>query len=79
MNRTDESIHSFEVLLEIDPGNGDAQYHKGLALAKLGDHRDAISAFEKTIGMLPSFAPAWYNKGRSLIHTGKYQEAIDCI
>ena len=43
VNRVEGSIHVFEVLLEIDPGNSDAHYHKGLALATLGDHRDAIT------------------------------------
>ncbi len=54
-------------------------FHKGLALARLGDHRDAIEAFKKTADILPSFAPAWYNKGKSLNQSGKYSDAISAF
>ena len=76
VNRMEGAIHVFEILLEIDRKNSDAQYHKGLALARLGDHRDAITSFEKTIALLPGFAQAYYYKGKSLIEIGKYPEAI---
>jgi len=41
----DEAALAFTRALEINPGFTDAMYHKGLALAELGEFSNAVKAF----------------------------------
>jgi tetratricopeptide (TPR) repeat protein len=46
-------------VLSIDPGNAKALYRKGLALAMLRRHKEAIPVLEKALTINPTIADAW--------------------
>ena len=51
---------------------------KGIALAKLGRHDEALQAFDKAIELSPEHVPyAWTSKGDSLRDLGRYEDAIN--
>ena len=66
-----ESVKTFDKTLLIDKNYAGVYFHKGLALAELGRHDDAILAFNKDIDLDAGNTEAFYRKGISLAATGK--------
>ena len=54
-------------------------YHKGFALAKLGNSEEAIQEFERALNDNPGNAQAYHQKGQILVKIGRFDEALDCI
>ena len=54
-------------------------FNKGVELAGLLKHQEAIKCFDKAIKIDPNHADAWYWKGLALRSIGKYDEAIKCF
>jgi len=64
--------------VEINPEDTGAWNSKGIALATLEKHKEAIECFDKAIKINPKAADAWYNKGIALATLEKHKEAIEC-
>jgi tetratricopeptide (TPR) repeat protein len=54
-----------------------AYFHKGFALAKLGNIEEAIQEFDRTLEQDPDNAQAYHQKGLLLTKLGKYSDAIE--
>ena len=67
MNKSDETIKTYEKTIEINPNDSDAWYNKGVALGKLGKFNEAMKVYDKAIEINPNDSDAWYNKGVSPI------------
>ena len=56
-----------------------AIYHKGFALAKLGNSEDALLEFERALNENPGNAQAYHQKGQILVKIGRLDEALDAF
>ena len=54
-------------------------HHDGLALGKLGKHKEALAKFDKAIKLIPQDNTAWHRKGIELNASERYIEAIKCF
>ena len=54
-------------------------HSEGLALGKLGKHKEAIAKFEKVIKIDERNNYAWHRKGIELNSLKKYRDALDCF
>ncbi len=54
-------------------------YQKGIALAHMENHEEAISAFEAAITISPLIADAHYQMGLSLAASGQHNEAVNAF
>jgi tetratricopeptide (TPR) repeat protein len=52
--------------------------NKGISLAALGQHQDAISCYDKALALNPQEAKIWSNKGFALQELGWLEEALYC-
>ena len=48
---------------------------KGLALARLGKHAEAVAAYERALQIQPDSYETMTNKGGALFQLGRYEEA----
>jgi tetratricopeptide (TPR) repeat protein len=71
-------VEFFDYALQLAPGVGRTWLRKGISLARLGRHDQALSCFEKAIRLDPKDAPAWYHKGLSLEALERSRDAFDC-
>jgi tetratricopeptide (TPR) repeat protein len=69
----------FDYALRLAPGMGRAWERKGISLARLGRHEQALSCFEKVLKIDPEDARAWYRKGISCEALERYRDAFDCL
>lgn len=51
---------------------------RGIVLADLGEHSEAITSYERAIELNPEYSVAWMNKGVSLSILGCFEDALDC-
>ena len=51
---------------------------KGVALGKLGKHKEAIECFDNEIKINPDYVKAWNNKGDAFYELGNYDDAEIC-
>jgi len=61
------------------PVNISKLHQDGLALGRLGKHKEAIACFDKALKLNPKDNVAWHRKGIELNALGKYNNAIDCF
>ena len=52
--------------------------NKGVSLAALGPHQEAIGCYDQALTIDPRDAAAWNNKGAALAELGRRDEAINC-
>jgi len=67
--RLDHPERSAELLskvVELEPGNSDAQYLLGQSLLRLGKNAEAVSHWKKAVANNPSHGEALYNLSRTL-------------
>jgi tetratricopeptide (TPR) repeat protein len=60
------------------PNNARAWYNKGVALAIVGKHEEAMRSYDNAVEIQPECYDAWNNKGNVLQKLGKYEEANKC-
>ena len=66
-----QMIDSFQIL-----GDVKTLYSRGVALAKSGQHEEAIKYYDKVLAIDPNHVNALYGKGAELFNSGRYEEAI---
>ena len=66
-----------ELIFKLDLENYIARYNKGISLAALGKHNEAIEAYNKALEIKPDYHKAWNHKGLSLAALEKHNEAIE--
>jgi len=57
-----EQLLAFEKAIELDPGNADAWFNKGYALAGMKKYDEAIAAFDKVQALDPAYPKIAQNK-----------------
>ena len=77
--RYEEALESFGHALEINPGDAETRYAKGLIFSKLGEHEKALECFDSLIKENPKYIAALEQKALSLAKLGKHEEALECI
>ena len=50
--------------------------NKGMSLANLGRHQEALACYDRAIEINPRLVEPWSNKGASLRNLGRYEEAL---
>lgn len=58
---------AFQEAVTLDPGDSEAFYEKGLALAELGRYEEAIRAYDKALRLNPGDKDAYTMKGEALL------------
>lgn len=66
-----------ETVTLLEPDNPDGWYNRGIALAALERHEEALERFEKAIEIDPDNKRLWNNRGSSLIQLGSLEEAME--
>jgi len=74
-----KAIKSYDKALELNPEYGNAWIGKGVALANLGRHEDALECYDKALELNPKDKKAWYCRGHFLEQHGQTDEAQKCI
>jgi tetratricopeptide (TPR) repeat protein len=73
-----ESIHCYEVALELDPTLSSAWFNKGVSLFESKKVSEALACYELALKLNPKSEQIWSNKGVALKSLGKIEEAIAC-
>ena len=73
--RHEESLTSMQRAAMLEPGNGEAQFNLGVALAELNRPDEALVAFEAALAIKPD-AESWYSKGSMLHKLRRFAEAV---
>ncbi|MCM1985014.1 tetratricopeptide repeat protein [Lyngbya confervoides] len=76
LGRYEESITSFERVLEIKPDINEAWYDRGISFANLGRYEEAIASYDRALEIKPDDNQAWNHRGISLGYLGRYEDAI---
>ena len=69
----------YNPLKSLDQLSNPPEYYEGLALAKLGRHKEAIVAYEKAYEQFPNNMWIINWMGQSYYQVGRYDEAIECL
>ena len=75
MNETDFAVADFDEVIREEPENASAYFHRGIALARRGDFREAINSYSNAIRLDEKLAAAYYNRGLLHRHLGAQQQA----
>ena len=75
--RYEKAAGSLRLLLEIDPGRGDAWFNLGLALDAAGHPQQAIDAFRRAAELAPRDWTALARVGQILQRLERHAEAIE--
>jgi hypothetical protein len=62
--------------LSLIPRHPQARLNRGLALAALARHEEAVAEFDAALAMSPGNPAAHYNRGISLFNLGRYGDAV---
>jgi len=78
IDQTDEAIHLFTKVLDLDSKYTKAFFNLGNAYMKIKAITDAISNFEKVLLIEPAYFQAHNNLGNAYKLKHKYKKAIEC-
>ena len=70
------AIEKFNLVLNHNPDEFEAYYHRGIAYAEVGLYSNAIRDFNKTIALNKYNAEAYFQRGMNYKQTGDYKQAI---
>ena len=70
------AIEKFNLVLNHNPDEFEAYYHRGIAYAEVGLYSNAIGDFNKTIALNKYNAEAYFQRGMTYKQTGDYKQAI---
>jgi tetratricopeptide (TPR) repeat protein len=74
--KINEAVESLRKAVARKPGNAEANYYLGIALAQAGDKDGSIQAFRMALAKRPDSAEIHYNFGIALRQMGKSPEAV---
>jgi tetratricopeptide (TPR) repeat protein len=72
-----ESLESYNKILELNSRDTTAWNNKGTIFAKTGKYNEAMKCFDKVHEIDPNDAAAWHNKGFVLDNLRRPQEAME--
>jgi tetratricopeptide (TPR) repeat protein len=70
------AIEKFNLVLNHNPDEFEAYYHRGIAYAEVGLYSNAIGDFNTTIALNKYNAEAYFQRGMTYKQTGDYKQAI---
>ncbi|CAD5951673.1 Translocon at the outer membrane of chloroplasts 64 [Planktothrix agardhii] len=70
------AIEKFNLVLNHNPDEFEAYYHRGIAYAEVGLYSNAIGDFNTTIALNKYNAEAYFQRGMIYKQTGDYKQAI---
>ena len=70
------AIEKFNLVLNYNPDEIEAYYHRGIAYAEVGLYSNAIRDFNTTIALNKYNAEAYFQRGMTYKQTGDYKQAI---
>lgn len=70
------AIGDLDWVIQLNPQEDRAYYHRGLIYTRLESHWSAIEDFNRTIKLKPNHAEAYYHRGIARSATGDYGNAI---
>ncbi|WP_297766323.1 tetratricopeptide repeat protein [uncultured Muriicola sp.] len=76
LKKIDKAISDYNKAIEINPRNGTAYFHRGLAYYDKGQYDDAISDYSKAIEINPKYGEAYNNRGLAYREKGQFDKAI---
>ena len=59
------------------PEDADVYFNKGVALEKVGRHKEAIAAYRSAVMARPDYAEAYKSMGKLMAQLGLHEEAIE--
>ena len=77
--RCEPTTGRYQRRLRSIPVNTSKLHRDGIALGKLGKHKEAIVCFDEAIRINEMDHTAWHRKGIELNALGKYNEAMECF
>jgi len=78
--RPKDALEALDPALEASPEHGLAWFTRGIILAAMGDHADAVASYVEAARREPEKAPlAFFNAGKSLVEIGDLDRALECF
>jgi tetratricopeptide (TPR) repeat protein len=74
--RLNEAVENFRKSVQIHPGNAEAQFNLGSALAGQRNFGEAIQHYTEALSIAPGFLKAQYGLGCALQLEGRFDEAM---
>ena len=74
--RSADALDRFTVAAGHEPGNVEIWFNRGVVLAELGRHDEAIGSFDRALAIRPT-SDGWNNRGASLQSLKRWREALD--
>ena len=75
-HKFEEAIADYDKAIYREPTKASLYYSRGLAKARLGQHKNAIDDYNDAIRLNRSYASAYYERGLVEAQLGQYEEAI---
>ncbi len=79
MRQHEEALNSLETALQINPGNANYWFNKGMILEKTERYAEAQEAYSQAATLNPSLDMAWYRQGWILAMQGSYNESLPLL
>jgi tetratricopeptide (TPR) repeat protein len=71
----ESAIKVFDEAISREPNSAPLWYNRGFALAKTGNHIQALDSFERATSLDPDFRQAWLEKARTFMVRGDFESA----
>ncbi len=75
-NRELIRMSDYDRAIELNPGDANAYYTRGVSLVVLGKHDEAIADYNEAVQLDPTYADAYYRRGVAHAQTGGIEQAI---
>lgn len=75
----DKALQSLKEWTRLEPGNPEAHFKLGVALATVGKTKSAIGVFNKVLKLKPNHKGALYRKSSLLLKAKDYKGALECL
>ena len=75
--KTQKALESFQIILESDPSNLQAQLGEAMIFNKLERYPEAFAAYDHLTEQLPTNSFAWNGRGLAAFNLGRFDAALD--
>lgn len=72
------SIHVFQKVVELSPGDAEAYYNLGIAQQSRNKFKEAAASYRRAVAINPNYGEAYGNLGNTLKTLGQLEEAARC-